>query len=315
MIAGTIGFSGGNTFYDSLLTELVPYDQRDDISAKGYMFGYIGGGILLVINLVMIEMPELLFMPDALFGTKAAFMSVAIWWFLFSLPLFNNVKVIPIPGQVALPSQYAAIGFKRLRETFRSIRQYPELLKYLLAFWFFNDGISTIIVMATAYGATIGIETKHLILALVITQFVGIPFTFLFGKIAVKLGSKPSLYISLSVYSVIVLLGFFMETATHFYILAAMVGMVQGGSQAIARSIYSKLTPAGRSAEFFGFLTVSSKFSSIVGPFVFGLVSQLTGNIRLGILSLLVFFIAGIGMMLFVNIEKGKLEAERKHII
>ena len=191
----------------------------------------------------------------------------------------------------------------------RRIKHYPELLKYLLAFWLFNDGINTVISMATIYGKTIGIGTTDLIIALLITQFVGIPFTLMFGKIAVRLGSKKALYISLASYVGIVMLGYFMQNAVHFYILAVMVGMVQGGSQAVARSIFSRLVPPSQSTEFFGFLSVSSKFSSSFGPFVFALVGQIFGSARFGILALLLFFIGGILLLRKVDLAKGEREA------
>lgn len=307
-ILGTIGFTGGNSFYDALLNDLVIPEKRDYISSKGYAFGYIGGGILLVVNLLLIEKSSLFGLPDSLTGTYISFASVAVWWYLFSLPLFRKVKDKKTGGNHTF-GQYAAIGFTRIRDTFKRIKRYPELLKYLISYWFFNDGISTIITMATIYGTEIGLGTSHLIGALVITQFVGIPFTLLFGKIAERLGSKLSLYISLSVYVLIVLLGFFMTETWHFYALAIIVGMVQGGSQSIARSIYSRLVPQDRPAEFFGFLTVSSKFSAIVGPFVFSVVGLMTGSSRLGILALVVFFIVGIAMLMKVNLSKGEAEA------
>jgi len=308
-ILGVIGFSGGNTFYDSILTDVAPLDKRDEISSKGYMFGYIGGGVLLAVNIVMLEMWDKVGFPDKLVATQAVFVTVAVWWFLFSLPIFRHVKDKGAERKQPV-SFYAQEGFRRVFTTFRHIRQYPELLKYLVAFWFFNDGISTIISMATIYGKTIGIGTSHLIIALLITQFVGIPFTFLFGKIASKIGSKRALYASLSIYVLVVFLGYFMTNAIHFYALAFVVGMVQGGSQSIARSIYSKLVPAGRTSEFFGFLSLSDKVSASLGPALFGLVTLLTGSARLAILSLLVFFIVGIFMLTRVNLAKGINEAK-----
>lgn len=309
-ILGIIGYSGGNTFYDSLLSDLVPRDKRDMVSAKGYTFGYIGGGILLAVNLLMIQKPAWFGLPDTLSGTRMAFASVAVWWFVFSLPLFRRVK-IAAPDNRLHGIQYIKVGFGRLLNTFRHITGYRELLKYLIAFWLFNDGINTVINMATAYGKDIGIGTSDLITALLITQFVGIPFTLLFGKIAERLGAKNSLYISLSVYIVVVIAGYFMKTAMHFYILATIIGFVQGGSQSIARSIYSQLVPKNRSTEFFGFLSVSGKFSSMFGPFIFALVNQLTGSGRLGIVSLVVFFALGILVLSSVNMEKGIREAEQ----
>ncbi|MFM9328820.1 MFS transporter [Paenibacillus mesotrionivorans] len=310
-VLGTVGFSGGNSFYDALLPDLVPEEQkREYISSKGFAYGYVGGGLLLVVNLLMIQKPGLFGLPDGEAGTRLAFASVAVWWLLFSLPLFRHVKDrtadAPIPFR-----QYTRMGFSRTWETLKSLKQYPQLLKFFLAYWFFNDGINTIITMATAYGKAIGIGTSDLIMALLITQFVGIPFTLLFGKMGERLGAKPALYISLSIYLLIVLLGYFMTSATHFYLLAVMVGFVQGGSQAVARSLFSRLVPADRTAEFFGFLSVSGKFSSMVGPAVFAATGLITGSSRYGILALALFFLAGIALLRTVNLEQGTLEAKK----
>lgn len=309
-ILGTVGYSGGNSFYDAMLPDLVPdAAKRDYISSKGYAYGYIGGGLLLVLNLAMIQKPELFGLPGSMAGTRVSFASVAVWWLLFSLPIFRNVQ--DRAGRLPHPVRhYAAIGFTRTWHTLKTLPRYPELLKYVVAYWFFNDGINTIITMATTYGKAIGIGTSDLIIALVITQFVGIPFTLLFGKIAERLGSKRSLYMTLGIYLLIVILGYFMTSAAHFYLLAGMVGFVQGGSQAVARSLFSRLIPAGRTAEFFGFLSVSSKFSSMVGPAVFGLMGILTGSSRFGILALALFFLVGIALLRTVDLQKGSREAE-----
>ncbi|WP_028594088.1 MFS transporter [Paenibacillus assamensis] len=307
-IFGTLGFSGGNTFYDSLLPSIASSEQRDELSARGYMYGYIGGGILLALNILMLEKYSWFGIPDKLAATQIVFVSVGIWWFLFSIPLFRTIKD-PVEWNRKPVRFYANQGFSRVIRTIREIRRYPELLKYLLAFWFFNDGITTIISMAAIYGAQLGIGTTHLIAALLITQFVGIPFTYLFARFAKRLGSKRSLYISLSIYMIIVLLGYYMQTAVHFYMLAFMVGMVQGGSQAVARSIFSQLVPKGRESEFFGFFSLSSKVSASIGPAVFGIVGLVTGSTRLAILSILLFFIVGILLFMRVDIAKGKVEA------
>lgn len=310
-IAGTVGYSGGNTFYDSMLTDLVPPHKRDLVSAKGYVAGYIGGGVLLAVNLLMIQQYEWFGLESSLQGTYLAFVSVALWWFLFSLPIFRRVGPhLPRPQVRTGSFGYALAGIRRLFGTFGKIRRFPELLKYLLAFWLFNDGINTIISMASIYGKSIGIGSSHLIAALLITQFVAVPFTLLFGRAAEKIGAKTALYLSLSVYVVIIALGYFMENATHFYLLAVLVGTVQGGSQAVARSIFSRLAPKRQSAEFFGFLSVSSKLSSSFGPFMFGLASQLLESSRSGILVLLAFILGGMLMLMTVNLDKGEREAE-----
>ncbi len=308
LIIGTIGFSGGNVFYDAFLPEIAPPEDIDKVSARGYAFGYIGGGLLLLINLAMILKPGMFGIPNTLIATRISFATVGVWWFVFSLPFFKNVeeKVIVKREMTGSPVN---IALKRLKETFTEINQYKNLLIFLIAFWLYNDGISTIIKMATIYGRDIGIGSNDLIAALLITQFVGIPFAFLFGWLASKINPKRSLFIALFIYVIIIIFGYFMQTALHFYILAVTVGFVQGGSQALSRSIFGSMIPENRHAEFYGFYGISAKFSAIFGPFVFALVGQLTGSSRLGIVSLLIFFIVGIFLLTKVDIEKGKQEA------
>ena len=195
----------------------------------------------------------------------------------------------------------AAAAFRRLASTFRQVRRYRQLLLFLAAFWLYNDGIGTIIKMAIAYGDEVGIGRNDLITALVLTQFVGIPCTFLFGRLAPVLGTKRSILVGLGVYGLISVAGYFMQTALHFYILAGLVGMVQGGTQALSRSLFASMIPRARSAEFFGFYSTSSRFAGIFGPLVFGVVSQLTGGSRLGIVSLIFFFVAGGALLLLVD--------------
>src|SRR5690606_9513936 len=230
------------------------------------------------------------------------------WWLLFALPLLRRVKDAPKNREHSL-GKVVRTSFANLGRTLRGIRRYPQLTKYMLSYWFFNDGINTIILMATVYGSGIGIRSEHLISALLITQFVAFPCTLLFGRLAVKAGAKRALYVSLAIYMLIVVLGYFMSSAAHFYALAILVGLVQGGSQAIARSIYANLVPPSRSAEFFGFLSLSSKFSSVAGPFVFAMTGTLTGSSRLAILSLIAFFAIGIALLTRVDLAKGRAEA------
>ncbi|SES98033.1 MFS transporter, UMF1 family [Salinibacillus kushneri] len=308
MVIGSVGFSGGNVFYDAFLPEIADKGEMDKVSTSGFAFGYIGGGVLLFINILMILQYEMFGFPNVATATKTALASVGIWWFLFSLPLFKNVKEEKRSKQKKDQS-YLVIGFQRVGTTFRSLRNFKQLFLFLIAFWLFNDGISTIIRMATVYGREIGIASNDLIVALLITQFVGIPCTFLFGWLAGKIHPKKALTLALLVYVAIVILGYFMSSALHFYLLAVCVGFVQGGSQALSRSIFGRMVPRQKEAEFYGFYGISSKFAAIVGPFVFGLVGQITGSSRLGILALLTFFIVGIILLQMVNIEKGEQEA------
>ena len=302
-ILGNIGFAGANVFYDSLLPHIAKKDDIDQISTKGYAMGYVGGVILLAINLAMI-----MFAPDHLTGlmTRISLASVAVWWLVFTIPLLKNVPEPPrqvFKGE--MHSNPITAGFHRLGETFKEIRKYGDLFKFLVAFWLYNDGIGTIIKMATTYGDEIGIDSTSLIIVLLIVQFVGIPFSFAFGWLAKKIGTKKSIYITLGVYSLISIGGYFLSNATHFLILGFAVAMVQGGSQALSRSLYARMVPKSQSAEFFSFFSVSGKFAGIFGPLVFGLVSQLFGNSRLGIISLIVFFITGGLMLTRVDEQEG----------
>ncbi|PAV29322.1 MFS transporter [Virgibacillus profundi] len=310
-IIGSIGFSGGNIFYDGFLPEVADEDEIDKVSSGGFAFGYIGGGLLLTINILMILNPSWFGLPNATAASQVSFATVGVWWFIFSLPLLKNIKE---EKKVAVKrdKSYITIGFSRVGSTFKEIKQYKHLLIFLLAFWLYNDGISTIIRMATIYGREVGIDANSLIVALLITQFVGIPCTFFFGWLAKKITAKRALYITLFAYLGIVILGYFMTTAAHFYLLAICVGVVQGGAQSLSRSIYGRMVPEGKHAEFFGFYGISSKFAAIFGPFLFAFIGQITGSSRLGILSLVFFFIAGIILLRFVNIEKGMEEAKRQ---
>ncbi|WP_373232663.1 MFS transporter [Cohnella sp.] len=313
VIIGMIGFGAGNTFYDALLNDITSPGNRDKVSARGFSMGYLGGGILLALNLVIIQKPELVGLADSAAGSRVSFISVGIWWLLFSIPIFRHVKEKKTAVQEKIGEKVWE-GVRRLRITFSQIRQYPELWKFMIAYWFFFDGVNTVIVMATSYGKTIGIETGALITALLITQFIGFPATALFGRLAVKFGPKRMLYSSQAIYVIIVVLGFFMTNALHFYILAGLVGLVQGGSQATARSIYSRLIPAGRAAEFNGFLSFTSRFFSFGGPLVFALVKVFTDSSRSAILAVAFFFIMGMILLTFVDTKKGELEAERTFV-
>jgi UMF1 family MFS transporter len=313
-IVGLVGFSGANIFYESLLPHIAQKDDIDQISTRGYAMGYLGGGILLIINVLWYMWPDLFFMPSVGFALRAAFFSVAVWWALFSIPLFRNVPEPPVVRIVDRSVNVLSAGFKRLTHTFRKMTSYKQLLLFLVAFWIYNNGIGTIITMATAYGDEIGIEMQHMVIALIITQFVGIPFSFAFGGLARRISAKRSILVALIVYTLISIAGYFMETATHFYILAFMVGTVQGGSQALSRSIYGAMVPKSQAAEFFGFYSTSSKVAGILGPLLFGVVSQITGGSRLSIVSLIIFFLVGGLLLLKVNVAEGIRVAREEEI-
>lgn len=307
-IIGDLGFAGSIVFYDALLPHVARPDEVDQVSSKGYAIGYLGGGILLAINLAMIMLA-----PSEMTGlmSRLSFLSVALWWFVFSIPV---LKVVKEPPRRILQNEQGVnpvrVSFNRILKTFREIRNYKDLFTFLVAFWFYNDGIGTIIKMATIYGAEIGITQTTLIGTLLMVQFLGIPFAFLFGWMARKIGAKKSIYISLLVYTLIAMGGYFMSQEWHFWALGVAVATVQGGSQALSRSLFSRMLPRSKSAEFFGFFSVSEKFAGIAGPLVFGLVGQLVGHSRLSIVSLVVFFIIGAILLSRVDEKEGIRVAE-----
>jgi UMF1 family MFS transporter len=308
-VLGMVGFSGGNNFYDSLLPHVAGDREIDRISSWGYALGYLGGGILLVFNLAMILKPQFFGLPDAEWGTRCSFLTVSIWWALFTVPIMKNVSeppVVPIAGESASPLR---ASLQRLSLTFHNIRRHREAFKFLMAFWLYNDGIGTIISMAVIFGAEIHIAQEHLIGSILAVQVVGVPFSILFGKIAGRIGAKKAILAGLFIYTGIAVGGYFIQTALHFWILAILVGFVQGGTQALSRSLFGTLIPRNRSAEFYSFYDVSSKFAGIIGPAVFGVVGQMTGSSRLSIVSLVVFFVVGGLVLLTVDVKKGRQTA------
>lgn len=318
-IVANIGANGSFVFYDALLPHVAREDEVDRVSTAGYALGYVGGGLLLLINLLWIQQPAWFGFPagDALTGEQAtlpvrvAFLSVALWWVLFSIPLFRTV---PEPPRALEADERAGrnpvrAGFARLAETLRELRGFRQALLMLVAFFIYNDGIGTIIRMAAIYGTEIGIGQTELIASIMIVQFVGVPFAFLFGILAGYIGAKRSIFLGLMVYVVISIIGYFMTTATHFLILAVLVGTVQGGTQALSRSLFASMIPRHKSGEFFGFFAVFEKFAGILGPLVFSAVIWVTGSSRGAILSVIAFFLVGGALLWFVDVEEGQRAA------
>jgi len=297
-VIGNIGFSISEVFYNSLLPYIAPKDKVDQISAKGYAYGYMGGGILLLLNVILISS-----LSDQKFGIRLSFIMAALWWTVFSFPLISSKSTNGPRINQQPNSNLIFLSFRRIKRTILEIKKYRELSIFLIAFWIYNDGIGTIIKMATIYGAEIGISTTDLIGALIMTQFVGIPFALIFGRLANLIGTKNSIFIGLAVYTLISISAYFMKTNLHFWILAFMVATVQGGTQALSRSLFSSMVPRNKSGEFFGFYSMSSRFAGIAGPLIFSIVGQLTGSSRLSILFLVFFFLVG-GFLLSTVDEK-----------
>jgi UMF1 family MFS transporter len=314
-IIGSIGFAGANVFYDSLLPHIAHEDEIDQVSSRGYAMGYAGGGILLAINLVMI-----MFSPEQYteLMTRLSFLTVSIWWLVFTIPLWRNVKEPPrriLASEIGFNPVKAS--FSRLSYTFKEIKKYKELTKFIVAFWLYNNGIGTIIFMATIYGTELGFSSTTTIGTLLMVQFVAIPFAFLFGWLAKKIGTKRSILLSLLIYTLIAIGGYFLYKEIHFWLLGFAVATVQGGSQALSRSLFGRMMPKSKSAEFYSFFSVSEKIAGTVGPLLFGVVSRLMGGSRLSIVSLIIFFSLG-GLLLWQVKEKDGIaiaEAEEKILI
>lgn len=307
---GNIAVTGSFAFYDSLLPHIASDDELDRVSSAGFAIGYLGGGLLLLLNLAWIMQPAWFGLPDAGVATRVAFASVAVWWLVFSLPLFRQVAEpdVPLAGSRSI-RRATTEAFGQLVDTFRHLRRYRQAFLMLVAFLVYNDGIGTIIRMASLYGSQIGIAQEHLIAALLLVQFVGVPCSFFFGRLAGRIGTKQAIFLSLAVYTGISILGYFMTSAVHFYALAILVGAVQGGSQALSRSLFASMIPRDRTSQFFGFFGVSERAAGILGPLTFAAAVAITGSSRAAILSVIAFFVVGAGLLAFVDVEEGQRSA------
>lgn len=313
-IVANVGFAGANVFYEALLPSVAREDEIDRVSTAGFAVGYLGGGILLALNAAWYMSPESFGFSNADQAIRASFVSAAVWWALFSLPLFHRVEEprARLVGGESAELNPVKVGFRRVLGTLREIRKHRDLFLFLLAFLVYNDGVGTIVKMATIYGAEVGIATPHLIGALILVQFVGVPFTFGFGQLVSRVSAKQGIYLCLLGYAGIACLGFFMTAAWHFWVLACGVATVQGGIQGLSRSVYASMIPKGRATEFFGFYSISSKFAGIAGPLVFAVVGQAVGSSRWSILSLIVFFLVGAALLARVDVDAGRRHAQEE---
>jgi MFS transporter, UMF1 family len=304
---GNIGAMASLIFYDSLLPHIAHGDELDRVSTAGYAIGFLGGGLLLAVNLAWIQSPGTFGLTDTSAGVRLSFLSVAIWWVVFSIPLFRTVPEPPVRLAQSMPlSRAIGASFVELGHTFRELKRFKQAFLMLLAFLIYNDGIQTIIRVSSLYATQLGIGSTHLILAFLMVQFLGIPFTFLYGMLAGRIGPKPSIFLTLVIYAVIVTLGYFMKTAMHFYILAALVAIVQGGSQALSRSLFASMIPRFKSSEFFGFFSVFEKFAGLFGPLLFSLSIAIFGSSQAALLSVIAFFVVGGAILSFVNVDEGR---------
>jgi len=298
-----LGFAGGNIFYEALLPQVARADDLDRVSARGYALGYLGGGLLLVINALWLYRPAWFGMADRGVALQACFVSVAGWWLIFAVPLFRAVREPMVRGRPLISVAFGD-SLARLLQTFREIRRYRELTLFLASFWLYNDGIGTIMKLAAAYGDEIGVDHNDMLGALILTQFIGFPCCIGFGALARRWGAKRAIQFGLAVYAAISLAGFFVRSTADFYALALMVGVVQGGTQALSRSLFAAMVPKTHSAEFFGFFSTGEKVAGIIGPAIFGLIGQLTGSSRWGIVSITMLFAGGALLLRRVDVAE-----------
>jgi MFS transporter, UMF1 family len=318
-ILALAGATGSMTFYEALLPHIADEKEIDRVSTAGYALGYIGGGILLAIALLVIQKPELLGLPhgeglsssDATLPARLSFIAVAAWWLAFSIPVLRAVAEPPASADASGAMQASPIlaSIRRLGTTIHELRHYKQAFLMMLAFTIYNDGIQTIIKMASVYGTELKIDQGQLIAAIVLVQFIGIPAAFAFGSLAGRFGAKRSIFFGLLVYACICIYGYFLDSARGFWILAIVVGLVQGGTQALSRSLFATLIPKQKSGEFFGFFSVFEKFGGILGPLAFAVAAQVAGNSRTAILSVIVFFLLGAWLLSRVDEVAGAATA------
>jgi len=303
-VLATVGFSGSISFYDSLLIFVAPLKELDHISAMGYAIGYLGGGLLFAVTVGMTLKPELFGLADAAEAVKLAFYMVALWWAIFSLPLL--LWMVEPDGRAESPSVWRLFidALKELGHTFTEIRQQRMVWLFLIAYWCYIDGVDTIIRMAVDYGLALGFNSDSLIVALLITQFIGFPAALIFGKIGTIRGPKFGIQIAIAIYTLIIIYAYFMDSEFDFYMMAVAIGLVQGGIQSLSRSLYTRLIPAEKSAEFFGFYNVLGKFAALLGPLLIGWTSLITHDSRLSILSLIPLFAIGAWLLTKVELER-----------
>jgi len=297
----SLGFWGGLIFYDSMLIQVAPRGRIDSVSGFGYALGYLGGALLLTLNVLMYAQPALFGFADAGIAIRASFVTVAVWWILFSIPLF---RAGPRPAASARPGAPVDVmgalkaGFSELARTLREVRRYRPVVFFLLAYWLYIDGVNTIMKMAVDYGLALGFPANSLIAGILMIQFIGFPATLLFGWLGDRVSPLVGIFVAIGVYTAVTFYAVLMTRVGEFYIMAAAIGCVQGAIQAMSRSYYGRLIPAERAGEFYGFYNMMGKFAAVLGPLLMGTTALLTGSSRMAILSVGLLFAGGAIMLL-----------------
>nr|WP_243881380.1 MFS transporter [Rummeliibacillus suwonensis] len=290
-----IGFAGANVFYDAFLVDITSEEKMNAVSARGFGLGYIGSTIPFLISIVIIVLAQQGVLPiSTIIASKMAFLITAAWWGLFTIFLLKNVQ----QQYFIEPEKNPVINsFKRLGETFKNVKQYRSVFLFLIAYFFYIDGIGTIITMSTAYGSDLGISSTNLLVILFVTQVVAAPFAILYGKLSDRFTGKKMLYVGIIIYIIVCIYAYFLKTTLDFWILAMLVATSQGGIQSLSRSYFAKLVPKANSNEFFGFYNIFGKFASIMGPLLVGAIAQMTGHSNMGVFSLIILFLVGIAVL------------------
>jgi len=308
-VAASIGFMSANIFYDSLLPSVAKKEKRDFVSSLGYALGYIGGAILFLINVTMYLNPAFYGIANAAEAIKLSFLTVAIWWAVFSIPILIFVKEQSVKDDLGIIKSIQ-LGWSQLLTTLKSIRELKIVTTFLVAYWLYIDGVDTMIRMSVDYGTSLGFSSSSLITALLMVQFIAFPATLIYSWSAKKIGIKKGILIGIVGYAMISILGSMVSKEWHFYTLAVFIACFQGGIQALSRSLYSRIIPESRSAEFFGFYNMFGKFAAIIGPPLMGFIGLITGNPRYGILSIIILFVLGGYFLNKVDVEEGERLAQ-----
>lgn len=299
-----LGFAAGNIFYNAYLPVLANSSELDRLSSRGYALGYLGGGLALLLVFGLIQGSDLLGLPDKAFASRIGFAGTGLWWGIFALPaLLTLPRISPRP-------ELAKAGYL---EILKDLRRYPDLFRFLLAFLCYNDGVQTVIVVSAIFAREeLGLSQASILGCFLLIQFLALPGTLLCGRLAEKIGTKQMIFITIGGFLSVILWAYYMQNSWEFWALGVIVALILGSIQALSRSLFGRLVPEGKNAEFFGFFSISNKFAAICGPFVFALIGQLTGSVRLSIAALGIFFIIGAGLLTTVNIQRGEILATGK---
>ena len=312
-VLGVIGFAGGNVAYDALLVDVAERNELERVSALGFALGYLGGGLLFALNVLMVLFPESFGLADKAAAVRVSFLLVGIWWAVFSLPVLLFVREVPRPHPASLAGGVRAM-WRELVSTWRLLRSLPMAFTFLLAYWFYIDGVDTIVRMAVDYGLSLGFAAEGLLTALLITQAVGFPAALAFGRIGDRIGAQRAIWLALAVYVIVVFWAWRMQAEWEFYALAVLIGLVQGGIQSMSRALYTRLIPAEHAGRLFGLYNMMGKFAAVVGPLLVGWVALLSGSARTGILSVLLLFLVGAVLLARVRVAEGERDALRAEV-